>query len=762
MKVGTNLSAGVNPGTTEHPFINIFKTGAGWTAVNGSPGAWINGTHATPALYTSWLDSNGYVTSFSGAPFTGVATTVLNNWPPPYYKSGSYIFLYDGTGSFDFGNDASIASGAGTGRIVLNVTPSAAGIPIIQYATGAGAAQATNFRLVHSSDEAALANGEIFTPEFVARLDPFDTVRFIKWQGIDTQNYQVDWADRTHQSYVFWFGSRLNAINNWCDPNGALDGVPVEVQVALCNKINANGWFNVPALASDDYGLQFGSLVHSTLNSNLKAYLEKGNELWNQQLGTQNLGFITGSISGSTLTVSSVWTGKFTGTISGTTLTISGASGFVFPNQTISGAGVTAGTRIVSGSGTTWVVDTSQTVGPVAMLADNSFGGPFLRGGVAGVQINDSGVNIPGNEIQIVSQLPGGTSGGAGTYSLSKSVGTVASQTINLLLQGVTQVANICLNQFPYLQSGSFSASQLNNQWICAAAPRTFDLWKAAWGADTARLVRVFGGFGGNDGGYNQPQLANTVAIAGAETASFTGAISGTTLTVSGVTGTIVAGHKVSGAGVAAATYIQSGSGAAWVVNNSQTVGSVSMTSRAWVGTVASNSDAMCCDGYFGDLSAGAVPPDNATLDQFFQEILTGGTGWAGAYPGGYLKARFDTTAVNFATCQNPSYGNGIALLTYEGGWNFQSGNDAALETLFISAQSDPRMHTVYTALLNGVQTAGSQLFNNFTDISSHAGAPFGFDWGALTTVLQTTSPRYAALLAFINPGGHTNLKGDF
>ncbi len=54
--------------------------------------------------------------------------------------------------------------------------------------------------------------------------------------------------------------------------------------------------------------------------------------------------------------------------------------------------------------------------------------------------------------------------------------------------------------------------------------------------------------------------------------ANFTGGISGTTLTVSGVTGTIAIGQKVSGIGVSTDTYITGGSGTSWTVNVSQTV----------------------------------------------------------------------------------------------------------------------------------------------------------------------------------------------
>lgn len=62
--------------------------------------------------------------------------------------------------------------------------------------------------------------------------------------------------------------------------------------------------------------------------------------------------------------------------------------------------------------------------------------------------------------------------------------------------------------------------------------------------------------------------------------ASFTGSISGTTLTVSAVTGTVAIGEMVtsSTAIVANGTFITGGSGTTWTVNNSQTVSSTAMT----------------------------------------------------------------------------------------------------------------------------------------------------------------------------------------
>ena len=62
-------------------------------------------------------------------------------------------------------------------------------------------------------------------------------------------------------------------------------------------------------------------------------------------------------------------TSSFTGAISGTTLSITAGTltGVIGPGAALSGAGVTAGTTIVSGGGLTWTVSQSQTVAATVM-----------------------------------------------------------------------------------------------------------------------------------------------------------------------------------------------------------------------------------------------------------------------------------------------------------------------------------------------------------------------------------------------------------
>lgn len=68
---------------------------------------------------------------------------------------------------------------------------------------------------------------------------------------------------------------------------------------------------------------------------------------------------------------------SFTGSISGTTLTVT--SGTVSSLQTISGPGVTPFTYITGGSGSTWTVNNSQTVGSQTMLAGGNFIQPMMQ-----------------------------------------------------------------------------------------------------------------------------------------------------------------------------------------------------------------------------------------------------------------------------------------------------------------------------------------------------------------------------------------------
>jgi hypothetical protein len=71
-----------------------------------------------------------------------------------------------------------------------------------------------------------------------------------------------------------------------------------------------------------------------------------------------------------TVTASSITSFTCTGSISGTTLTVSGVTGTITVGAVLSGTGILATTKIVSGSGTTWTVNLSQTVASTTVSGD--------------------------------------------------------------------------------------------------------------------------------------------------------------------------------------------------------------------------------------------------------------------------------------------------------------------------------------------------------------------------------------------------------
>lgn len=90
--------------------------------------------------------------------------------------------------------------------------------------------------------------------------------------------------------------------------------------------------------------------------------------------------------------------------------------------------------------------------------------------------------------------------------------------------------------------------------------------------------------------GYN----AANVAVTASSTLSFsaTGSISGTTLTVSSVTGTVSIGQEIFGPSVNGNTYITSGSGTTWTLNRSQTVSSTTITGNCGTASYANTTTA--------------------------------------------------------------------------------------------------------------------------------------------------------------------------
>lgn len=238
------------------------------------------------------LDSNGWVRSLSAGQ---VASTIFftggGNFLDNKYPGGQYIVLYDGEGDITYNGTATKDTAASrTGRDVVNVTPvgsfgltirrTEASNPIknIRVIMPGGecndiftyAASAAECNGTYTSFESSYLT-QPFHPLYLSSVKNYKTIRFM-WFMLPVPYVQptrvtdpVEWSERPKMTDAHWTAT----------------GVPVESMVALANTLNADAWFNMPHLATDEYMREFATYVRDHLNPNLKAYIEYSNEVWN-------------------------------------------------------------------------------------------------------------------------------------------------------------------------------------------------------------------------------------------------------------------------------------------------------------------------------------------------------------------------------------------------------------------------------------------------------------------------------------------------
>jgi hypothetical protein len=248
-------------------------------AMSGNHGPWQPAV--ATAGTTSPLDATGAPTVASWAAFTGD------------YPSGNYTVTWDGTGSIgvepymaSYGSMGAVTTTSSNGvqhnSAILKITSHLGG-----YTTLTATPPLTNIHIM--APAAFVAPGTIFMADFLQKLKPFSTFRFM--DALNTNNnYVENWSQRTWPSA----GSRITA-----------QGMAYEDIIALANVSGKDIWINIPVLATDDYVCRLARLLRYgepgdmsnsacsltapssapagavTLNHNSKVYIEFSNEIWN-------------------------------------------------------------------------------------------------------------------------------------------------------------------------------------------------------------------------------------------------------------------------------------------------------------------------------------------------------------------------------------------------------------------------------------------------------------------------------------------------
>ena len=245
--VGTNL-AGVAYWSTQFPFADMMKNIEGWSSRDDN-GAWAG---AFPAM-----TADGYPASLKAGQHAVAAVA----WANSRYAAGRYVILWDGDGAISFPmSNVTIAESA-PNRIVIDVSVTTGPLWVSIDRTNA-ANPVRNLRFLWPGTESTYVSNP-FNPVFLKVTAPFSTIRFMDW-GLTNGSTVVRWADRPQLADLTY-----------------ANGVPLEVMIALANRLKADPWFCIPHQASDEYVREFAALLHARLEPTLRPHIEYSNEVWN-------------------------------------------------------------------------------------------------------------------------------------------------------------------------------------------------------------------------------------------------------------------------------------------------------------------------------------------------------------------------------------------------------------------------------------------------------------------------------------------------
>ncbi len=274
--LGTNTNE-LTEDDASMPFIDLFR--AALTFEDSRP--WLTGANVQ-------MDGNGWPARLNGQM---AGTRFLSNLPGAVIPGGQYTVLYDGVGKMQYGADAKIVSSQ-PGRDIIELYAGQDNkfdatlrilesdprnyVRNIRILPPDGICANNPFKRVPDA-RACPGNFQpfvqnyaqlIFNPDYLDYMKDFKSIRFMNLSGV-SNNPQSSWNQRQKMTDATWGGTQTER------------GAPIEIQIALANRLNANPWFTIHHAADDDYVTRFAQLVKQTLNPNLKPHIEYSNETWN-------------------------------------------------------------------------------------------------------------------------------------------------------------------------------------------------------------------------------------------------------------------------------------------------------------------------------------------------------------------------------------------------------------------------------------------------------------------------------------------------
>ncbi len=287
---------------TDTPFIDEMKRAE---VITQGPGEW-----NTNELDRVDFDAHGWPRSLTpkdglAARFDRVSFLLFggdyadwNTTPPP---AGDFRVYYQGRGSLTYSLGASKVASCGEGCDVVRIDP--ANLPMLSITATDPADPLRNVQVIWPG---GICDGDLYTwhrdpstcggqfqsfaelkdvltfhPDFLRDLRPYRTLRFMNWQftnhlssapqGTTTELLALPLRDSVSRA------KPADAV--WS--NADKGGVPAEVMLSLANLLEAEPWFNVHTLDSDEHVRSIAALARDTLADGRRVYVEYSNEAWN-------------------------------------------------------------------------------------------------------------------------------------------------------------------------------------------------------------------------------------------------------------------------------------------------------------------------------------------------------------------------------------------------------------------------------------------------------------------------------------------------
>lgn len=199
-----------------------------------------------------------------------------------HYPAGTYHAQWQGTGTVQWDGDLRVVQQGLTSEGIhfaeLSVTPGNQGIHF-RINTMSTTDPIRNLHVWLPDYNGQSFVGQVwspgasfspFYPQFLQRLSPFHTLRFMQDAVTNTSQVQ-HWSDLKPVDYQTQMSSALTFQN----------GMNPQYMIELSNELNADLWVNIPHMADDDFIRTYANLVRDSLKPGLKAYVEWSNEVWN-------------------------------------------------------------------------------------------------------------------------------------------------------------------------------------------------------------------------------------------------------------------------------------------------------------------------------------------------------------------------------------------------------------------------------------------------------------------------------------------------